>query len=254
MKDTLILGTNIEIISDLISKNGEFIDCTITSPPYNKYEKKNSGKITKAVIYDNFSDSKPEEFYQQEQIDLLSKIWEGTFPGGSCFYNHKVRYINGSAISPFNWLNKTPWKLKQEIIWDRVIASNIRGWRFWNVDERIYWLYKPLNKNDRGIELKSKWAKMGSIWRFPPETKIKNHPAPFPKELPKRIIMSLYDNNSHKTILDPYIGSGTTAVVAKELGHHYIGIDISESYLKIAKERIDESCVYDTGISQLFEN
>ena len=41
-----------------------------------------------------------------------------------------------------DWLRKTKWTVKQEIIWDRVIAANIRGWRFWQVEERIYWLYK----------------------------------------------------------------------------------------------------------------
>ena len=144
------------------------------------------------------------------------------------------------------------WVVRQEIIWDRIIASNIRGWRFWNVDERIYWLYKPINENDKGIELNSKFAKMGSIWRFQPESKVKEHPAPFPKELPRRILKSLYPNGEGRIILDPYVGSGTTAVVAKEMGHHYIGIDISEEYLKLAQKRIDETNVHKNSLLELF--
>ena len=56
-------------------------------------------------------------------------------------------------LHPIDWLRKTKWVIRQEIIWDRMIAANIRGWRFWQVDERIYWLYKPKNGNIIGEEL-----------------------------------------------------------------------------------------------------
>jgi modification methylase len=249
----LVKGNNIEVLYKLsIENDGPFVDCTITSPPYNKQENKNSGGITKAVKYDNYCDSLLEEDYQKQQIELLNQLWYVTNNGGHCFYNHKVRYVDGTAISPFEWINKSFWNVRQEIIWDRIIASNIRGWRYWNVDERIYWLYKPKDENDKGVELKSQWAKMGSIWRFPPEGKIKNHPAPYPTELPRRIIKSLYENGTGKVILDPYVGSGTTAVVAKELGHNYLGIDVSEEYLKSANQRINESSIQNCGLSELF--
>ncbi len=236
MTSKLICGSCLSITQDLES---ESVDCTITSPPYNKQENKNSGRITKAVIYDSVSDSLPENQYQEQQVNLLKEIFRITKPGGHCFYNHKVRYNDGKAIFPVEWLSKTPWTIRQEIVWDRIIASNIRGWRFWCVDERIYWLYKPIDEKDRGIEIGSQWAKMTSIWRFRPEDKVKEHPAPFPKELPIRILQSLYEDGENKVIFDPYVGSGTTALVAKKLGHNYIGIDISEEYLKIAQKRID---------------
>lgn len=249
MLDQLHLGNNIDILDKL---KFDSVDCSIFSPPYNKQESKNSGGITKAVIYDNYTDNISETSYQEQQIQVLNKIWVKTKLGGHCFYNHKVRYDDGKAISPFQWLDKCLWVIRQEIIWDRIIASNIRGWRFWNVDERIYWLYKPINENDKGIELNSKFAKMGSIWKFQPEGKVKEHPAPFPKELPRRILKSLYLNGEGRIILDPYVGSGTTAVVAKEMGHHYIGIDISEEYLKLAQKRIDETNVHKNILLELF--
>lgn len=249
MLSKLICGDCLSVIS---SMEDESIDCTVTSPPYNKQENKNSGGITKAVIYDSVSDSLPENVYQDFQINLLNQIFRITKKGGHCFYNHKVRYNNGKAIFPSEWLSKTFWNIRQEIVWDRIIASNIRGWRFWNIDERIYWLYKPIDDKDKGIELDSQWAKMTSIWRFKPECKIKEHPAPFPKELPSRIIQSLYKNGEGRFILDPYVGSGTTALVAKELGHNYIGIDISEEYLKIAQNRIDETEISVGNLESLF--
>ena len=141
-------------------------------------------------------------------------------------------------LHPINWLNKTKWTLRQEIIWDRMIAANIRGWRFWQVDERIYWLYKPIDNNKIGEELKSKHALLTSVWRFSPE-RANKHPAPFPLVLPVRIIMSLLDGKKG-LVIDPYSGSGTTLVAAKLLGCDYVGIDISKKYNQAAENRVKE--------------
>jgi len=139
-------------------------------------------------------------------------------------------------LHPMDWLKKTKWIIRQEIIWDRMIAANIRGWRFWQVEERIYWLYKPRGKNLIGEELKPNHALLTSIWRFPPEQK-NPHPAPFPIELPTRVIYSILDERQG-VVLDPYCGSGTTLVAAKILGNDFIGIEISDEYIKFAEERL----------------
>ena len=142
-------------------------------------------------------------------------------------------------IHPIAWLLRTKWVIKQEIIWDRMIAANIRGWRFWQVDERIYWLYKPIGNNKIGIELESKHALLTSIWRFSPE-RDNPHPAPFPIILPTRIIVSILNGNDG-IVLDPYCGSGTTLVAAKLLNKKFIGIDISEEYILHAKQRLQNA-------------
>ncbi len=212
------------------------IDMGVTSPPYNKQENK-KGWLVANVKYDSSSDKKNETVYQQEQIDVLNELYRIIKPGGSFFYNHKIRWEKGVLLHPISWLSKTKWNLRQEIIWDREIAANIRGWRFWQVEERIYWLQKPKNNKDLiGEELKSKHALLTSIWRIRPEQKI-NHPAPFPIELPTRCIYSIMDDKKG-IIIDPYAGSGTTLVSAKLLGHDYIGIEISKEYIKIAEERL----------------
>jgi modification methylase len=118
-----------------------------------------------------------------------------------------------------------------------MIAANIRGWRFWQVDERIYWLYKPKDKNYMGEELKSRHALLTSIWRFPPE-KENPHPAPFPLALPIRCIFSIMDDKEGGLIIDPYCGSGTTLIAAKILKHHFIGIDISPEYVELSLRRL----------------
>ncbi len=228
----IILGDALTILKKLPDN---FVDLGITSPPYNKGENK-KGWLVNNVKYSGATDKLPEEEYQKNQIDVLNEIYRITKPGGSFFYNHKLRWEKGIMLHPMDWLRKTKWVIRQEIIWDRMIAGNIRGWRFWQVDERIYWLYKSQGKNLIGKELKSKHALLTSIWRFPPE-RDNPHPAPFPIELPARIIYSILDERKG-IVIDPYCGSGTTLVAAKILGHDFIGIDISKEYVQYAEERL----------------
>lgn len=238
MINDIVLGDTFNILKSI--DNNTF-DMGVTSPPYNK-KKNRKGELVKDINYSDIEDSLPEEVYQQQQINILNELYRVIKPGGSFFYNHKIRWDQGVMIHPMEWLLKTEWVIKQEIVWDRSIAANIRGWRFWQVDERIYWLYKPINKKDYGLELLSKHALLTSVWRFRPEmnkSTVNYHPAPFPIELPVRCIYSLFDDNVGKFVIDPYMGSGTTAVACKLLGHNYFGIDISEKYINEANNRID---------------
>ncbi len=227
-----IAGDSLEVLKILGSDS---IDVGITSPPYNKQEK-NKGWLVKNVQYDIYKDNRSEEEYQKEQVNVLNEIFRVTKEGGSFFYNHKTRWNKGVMIHPIEWLLKTKWTIRQEIIWDRSIAANIRGWRFWQVDERIYWLYKPIKNNKIGTELESKNALLTSIWRFPPERN-NNHPAPFPVTLPTRIIVSILGDKDG-VVLDPYCGSGTSLVAAKLLGKKFIGIDVSKEYIKQTERRL----------------
>jgi DNA methylase len=77
------------------------------------------------------------------------------------------------------------------------------------------------------------------IWEIPPESASRvGHPAPFPVELPERLI-HLYTYRGD-LVLDPFIGSGTTAVAAVRTERHYVGYDTDAPYVKAAKKRIDE--------------
>jgi site-specific DNA-methyltransferase (adenine-specific) len=230
----IFCGDALTILKDLPS---EIVDIGVTSPPYNKGENK-KGWLVRNVKYEGASDKLPEDEYQENQIEVLNEIYRITKPGGSFFYNHKIRWEKGQLLHPMDWLRKTKWVIRQEIIWDRMIAANIRGWRFWQVDERIYWLYKPKGNKLIGEELKPKHALLTSIWRFPPEKK-NPHPAPFPLALPVRCIFSIMDERKGGLVLDPYCGSGTTLVAAKILGHNFIGIDISKKYVEFSKKRLE---------------
>jgi len=231
--DRVICGDALDILRKIPDNS---IDMGVTSPPYNKRENK-KGWLVNKVVYKGATDNLPEEEYQRIQIDVLNELYRVIKPGGSFFYNHKIRWEKGIMLHPMDWLRKTEWVIRQEIIWDRMIAANIRGWRFWQVEERIYWLYKPERGNIIGKELKSKHALLTSIWRFPPENN-NPHPAPFPISLPVRVIYSIMDDKKGGIIIDPYCGSGTTLIAAKILGHHYIGIDISREYVELSIRRL----------------
>jgi site-specific DNA-methyltransferase (adenine-specific) len=232
--DNILQGNSLDILRTLPTDS---VDLGITSPPYNKGEK-NKGWLVKNVLYDKATDKQDETVYQQEQIQVLTELYRIIKPGGSFFYNHKTRWDKGIMVHPMQWLQNTPWVIRQEIIWDRMIAANIRGWRFWQVDERIYWLYKPIDKNAIGEELLSKHALLTSIWRFPPERN-NPHPAPFPLELPTRIIHAMLNENKG-VVIDPYAGSGTTLLAAKLLGKSFLGIEISMDYLLMAQNRLKD--------------
>jgi site-specific DNA-methyltransferase (adenine-specific) len=76
-----------------------------------------------------------------------------------------------------------------------------------------------------------------SVWGFPSESARKvGHPAPFPIELPYRLIQ-LY-TFSNEVVLDPFMGSGQTALAALKAGRHYTGYEVNENYVRLANERI----------------
>jgi site-specific DNA-methyltransferase (adenine-specific) len=79
------------------------------------------------------------------------------------------------------------------------------------------------------------WTK--SVWTFPAISARKvGHPAPFPEELPHRLIQ-LYTYTGD-VVLDPFAGSGTTCLSAKRDGRHFIGYEINQSYIQLAEERL----------------
>jgi site-specific DNA-methyltransferase (adenine-specific) len=76
-----------------------------------------------------------------------------------------------------------------------------------------------------------------SVWQFPTESASRvGHPAPFPVELPRRL-MELYTFEGD-VVLDPFMGSGTTALAALDTGRHYVGYELDEAYAELAQQRI----------------
>jgi modification methylase len=96
----------------------------------------------------------------------------------------------------------------------------------------IYLIAKP------DFKLVPKSNGVGDVWEFTQEMK-NGHPAPFPVALIDRIISS----TNSKVVLDPFMGSGTTAIVAMGLKRNYIGIELSPDYCEMAEKRIAKNKV-----------
>ena len=214
------------------------VDCVVTSPPYNKTgfrgkrdSSKGVGRWSGADIsYGEFGDDKDEEEYKQEQIEVLNELYRILKPNGSIFYNHKVRRNNGKASHPFEWIVKSKCNFYQQIIWDRGSAVDHNIGYLTPTTELIFWLTKETPK-----VLKKQDRFSNEIWRIN-ALPMKDHPAPFPEELVGQCLILTTDEND--LIYDPYMGSGTSAKVAKQLKRNYIGSEISPEYCQIAEDRI----------------
>lgn len=235
---------NVDCIDGLKQLDDESIDLIITSPPYNKgiNGKNNKGsKWNKTIDYngDINNDSLPEEEYQQWQIDILNECFRVLKKDGSMFYNHKNRIHsgNGEIISPYKWLFQTNFKIRQEIIWDRGSTQNVNRRRYLPTTELIFWLTK--SKTPIFDRLQDTVYK-NEVWRFNCE-KDNSHPAPYPIDLPDNIIHCVKCNR-RLTILDPFMGSGTTAIAAIKNDCDYIGFEKFQQYIDLSNERIKQVC------------
>jgi site-specific DNA-methyltransferase (adenine-specific) len=203
-----------------------FIDLTVTSPPYNLGLKHHTGNNV-FEAYDEYIDDMPEEEYQSQQIKVLNEIYRATKQGGSIMYNHKNRIKNGKQITPYEWLLKTEWTLKQEVVWFNG-SQNFDKCRFYPMTERIYWLSKGINTNFTNA------INQHDLIKDTAEGTDKEHKRAFPVKLAQRFIICFPDA---KLIYDPYMGSGTTAIAAIREKRNWIGSEISKEYCEIAEKR-----------------
>ena len=227
-KYKLYLGDVLEILKTIPNDS---VDMIFTSPPYNIGLKER--KDTNIATYDNWDDNLNYEDYCKWQIEILDECFRIVKNGGVLFYNHKDKFKDEQYKNPIEILYKTKWKIKQNIIWDRGSAISYNAGMFGDVYENIYYCFK-----EKSPKTKTKHNILGTIWKINKETN-NPHPAPFPLELPLRAIYSIFDNEENKVIMDIFNGSGTTGVASLLLNHKYIGIDISEKYLKMSVKRLD---------------
>jgi site-specific DNA-methyltransferase (adenine-specific) len=227
---------------------GELPDCSIhlmiTSPPYNV------GKD-----YD-------ENLTLKEYLTFLKRVWTEVYrvlvPGGRICVN--IANLGRKPYIPLHTfiiedMLDLGFLMRGEIIWNKASsASPSTAWGSWlsaanpclrDIHEYILVFSKGsfkrenIGKRENTISKEEflEWTK--SIWTFPAESAKKvGHPAPFPIELPYRLIQ-LYIFEG-EIVLDPFIGSGTTAIAAIKANRHYVGYDINEEYVKLTERRIEE--------------
>tara|TARA_A100000164_G_scaffold866_1_gene714 strand:- start:744 stop:1580 length:837 start_codon:yes stop_codon:yes gene_type:complete len=253
-------------IEGLKSLEDESINCIVTSPPYNKkglqgkaptktkkqlqeiennsdpeklkrykyHEKGNTIWNKFEIDYDSFGDDMPEEEYQAWMIELLNECHRVIKKDGSIFFNHKPRRHKNRVYLPTDFISKSNVELFQLIIWDRRSSPNIRKENLVPCTEHIYWFCKDKPKTFRD-KLDKNF--IGEVWKITAD-KQKDHPAPFPTQLVKNCI--LLSTEKDDLVLDPFMGSGTTAMVSKSLGRKWLGYEISETYIDIAESRIND--------------
>ncbi len=220
------------------------IHLMVTSPPYNV------GKD-----YDN-------DYTLMEYLLFLKRVWTEVkrvlVPGGRACIN--IANLGRKPYIPLHsfiisCMFELDFLMRGEIIWDKsASAGTSTAWGSWmspsnpslrDVHEYIlvfskdrYKLKKQNNRKstitrDEFLELTK------SVWEFPTESATKvGHPAPFPIELPYRLIQ-LYTHDK-EIILDPFIGSGQTAIAAIKANRHFIGYEVEKEYVELAERRITE--------------
>ena len=216
------------------------VSLTVTSPPYN------IGKDSDLELND-------EEYWKMIN-KVFSETYRVTKSGGRLVVN--VANLGRKPYIPFSKyfteaLNEIGFIMRGEIIWQKSKGANANfAWGSWlsasnpvirDIHEYCLVFSKDSMKNSSGgkstIEKDEFMESTLSIWNITPEKAKKiGHPAPFPVELPKKFI-NLYSFEDD-LILDPFIGSGTTAIASKLLERKYIGYEINKNYIEIANNRL----------------
>ncbi|HCC78800.1 MAG: SAM-dependent methyltransferase [Chloroflexi bacterium GWB2_49_20] len=214
----------------------------VTSPPYN---------VGKDYDQDQTLD---------EYLAFLGRVWlqvqRVLVPGGRLCINvanlGRKPYIPLHAML-ISSLLKLGFLMRGEIIWNKgSSASPSTAWGSWksasnstlrDVHEYILIFCKDTFKRPNPAVRASTITRddflefTKSVWTLPTESARKiGHPAPFPLELPRRLI-ELY-TFAGEVILDPFMGSGQTALAAIQTGRHYVGYEIAEKYVNLAEKRI----------------
>lgn len=229
-------GDCIEVMNQMPAESVELV---VTSPPYNL--KNSTGNGMKAGTktgkwknnplqngYAHHSDEMPHDKYVEWQRNCLTAMMRVLKDDGAIFYNHKWRVQGGLLQDRHDIVEGFP--VRQVIIWKRSGGFNFNPGYFLPTYEVIYLICKPNFKLAQGANAQ------GDVWDIPQE-KNNPHPAPFPIELAQRCIRS----TNAQTVLDPFLGSGSTAVAAEACERQWVGIDVSPEYCKLAEQRIENA-------------
>lgn len=229
--------------------NKEFSDLIITSPPYNVDIKYNSNKDD--ISYSDYLDFSEKWIYN---------CYKWSKPQGRFALNCPLDKNKGGQQSVGADLTtiakKIGWKYHSTIIWNEGNISRRTAWGSWLSAsapfviapvELIIIFYKEQWKKTSGTKISDikrnefiEWT--NAIWTFNGESKKRiGHPAPFPRELPRRLIKLF--SFVGDVIFDPFVGSGTTIIEAVNNHRIGVGLDIDPEYCEIAKRRIQTETI-----------
>lgn len=243
-KDDLTI-LNDDILTTTAVESGS-VDLVVTSPPYNV-----------DIQYGSHKDDVSYADYLDFSEKWLAQCFRFLRDDGRLCLNVPLDKNKGgqqSVGADFTTLaKKIGYKYHSTIIWNEGNISRRTAWGSWMSAsapfviapvELIIILYKNTWKKTSGSKKSdvtrnefTNWT--NGLWTFNGERKKKiGHPAPFPLELPRRCIkMFSYVGD---TVLDPFMGSGTTLIAAGMLGRRGIGVEVDKGYCKLAQARIEK--------------
>ncbi len=233
------------LTTDLIEENS--VDLIVTSPPYNV-----------DMHYNSYRDDIPYEKYLEFTEKWLRKAYTLMKPDGRMCLNIPLDKSRGRKEAGFQSVyadvvsiaKKVGWKYFSTIIWNEGNISRRTAWGSWLSASAPYVIapvevivifykdrWQKIEKGESDITRDEFMEWTNGLWTFSGESKKKvGHPAPFPVELPKRCI-KLFSFKGD-TVLDPFLGSGTTLVACALYDRRGIGVEVDENYCRLAKERL----------------
>ena len=242
LQDQIVLGDS-EIWLKQLPDN--CVDLIFTSPPYNF-----------GLDYGEHKDGVDWNQYFDKLFKIFNECIRITKYGGRIVINVQPLYSDfipiHHIISDFFMKNKMIWR--NEILWEKNnYNAKYTAWGSWKSPSNPYLKYtwefvEVFSKGDlkhpgdpSKIDITDREFKewVNAKWSIAPERSMKHfgHPAMFPEKLAERVIKLFSFQND--IVLDPFNGVGTTTKVAKKFNRHFIGLDVSEDYVKIARKRLN---------------
>jgi site-specific DNA-methyltransferase (adenine-specific) len=240
----------------LFTMERESVDLVVTSPPYDTLRK-----------YNGVGDFWNEDMFKRVALGL----WDVLKPGGVIVWVVNDKTENGSktgtAFKQVLQFMSYGFKLNDTMIWRKTNPMpQVKQPRYASCFEYMFVFSKGKPKTFNPIMRETKCGGRNynstaknmdgesgrhelnyvvnsmtpeyNVWDIAVSQNKTPHPAVFPLEIPRRHILSW--TNEGDVVLDPFMGSGTTGIAAKELGRKFIGIELEHSYYELSKERLSD--------------
>ena len=228
---------------DTLSRiDDDSIDLVITSPPYNMNLRIRNGKYCSRQIvkefsskYEGFDDNIPIDDFYKFHLKVLKELIRTS---SMIFYN--IQIVTGSKRAFFKIIGELSDYLKDIVVWDKGYAQPAMAQSVLNRRTELILIFDSKNAISRQFKNSNfKRGTLDDLWEIKRGKKVTgSHSAVFPELLVKRIIDNFSKPND--LIYDPFMGTGTTAVVAKKLNRNFLGSELLPKYFNIINSRIYE--------------